>query len=77
MSLKVPENSAGGFEATLVTFRKGRARIRRVTLVEGARPLSFRQTEEAFVCNVPPRDAAMADLPYCLKLEGSMETFND
>lgn len=75
--LVVPENSAGGFEARLVTFKKGAADIRRVTLVDGGRPIEFQQTDDALVCKIPARDADMADLPYCLKLEGAMRSFHD
>jgi len=71
-----PENSAGGFEAKLATFKKGDADIRRVTLVDGGRPIEFQQTDEALICKVPARDADMADLPYCLKLEGAMLSFD-
>lgn len=74
--LMTPENSAGGFEVRLVTFRKGNAGIRRVTLTEASRPVEFKQTEEALVCKVPARDPVMAALPYCLKLEGSMRSFD-
>jgi len=74
--LMVPENGAAGFEARLFTFRKGNADIRRVTLVDGDRPVDFSQTEEALICKIPARQPDMADLPYCIKLEGSMRSFS-
>jgi alpha-L-fucosidase len=73
--LMAPEDSAGGFEAKLVTFRKANADIRRVTLLDGAKPVEFRQTEEALICKIPARDPDVGGLPYCLKLEGAMESF--
>ena len=75
--LMAPEDSASGFEAKLVTFRKGNADIRRVTMVDGATPVEFRQTEDALICKVPACDPDVAGLPYCLKLEGAMESFDD
>lgn len=74
-ALLPPENAEAGFEAKLVTFRKGAAKIERVTLLDGGRPLAFKQTDEALVCQVPPRDKAVAALPYTLKLEGAMSSF--
>ncbi|HEV2483964.1 MAG TPA: alpha-L-fucosidase [Terracidiphilus sp.] len=73
--LMAQENSNAGFEARLVTFKKGNANIRRVTLLDGARPVQFSQTEEALICSVPALDAVTADLPYTLKLEGAMSSF--
>jgi hypothetical protein len=70
-----PENGGAGFEVRLASFRKGKANLQRVTLLDGARPVEFRETDEALVCNVPARDAAVAGLPYTLKLEGSMSSF--
>ena len=70
-----PENSAGGFEARLVSFRKGRANLQRITLLDGEKPVQFTQTEESLICKIPERNAAFAGLPYTLKLEGSMSSF--
>jgi len=71
-----PENSNASFEAKLVSFRKGHAHIERVTLLDGARPVQFKQTKDGLVCSVPALDAAVARLPYTLKLEGSMSAFD-
>jgi len=59
--------------ARLTTFRKGHARIERVTLLDGARALKFRQQDDALICDLP-RD--LGELPYSLKLEGSMTGFS-
>ncbi|SEG62432.1 alpha-L-fucosidase [Bryocella elongata] len=65
--LKVPETH----EVKLFTFRKGGAKIESVSLVDGGRPLKFRQTEEALVIEAP-LEALAKDMPYGLKLEGSV-----
>jgi hypothetical protein len=70
-----PENAKAGFEARLRTFRKNHARIERVTLVDGAKPVRFEQTDDALVCQIPALDAQVAGMPYTLKLEGSMSGF--
>jgi alpha-L-fucosidase len=70
-----PENAKAGFEARLRTFRKNHARIERVTLVDGAKPVKFEQTDEALICHVPALDAQVAAMPYTLKLDGSMSGF--
>ena len=59
-------------EARLTTFRKGNAKVERVTLLEGGRVLKFRQEEEALVCELP---RGLGDLPYALKIEGAMGGF--
>ena len=74
--LMPPADSKGGFEAKLTTFRKGQANIQRISLLDGAKPIEFKQTEEALICAVPAPDAEMAGLPYTLKLEGSMSGFD-
>jgi hypothetical protein len=74
--LMPPPDSKGGFEAKLTTFRKGHANIQRISLLDGAKPIEFKQTEEALICAVPAPDAEMAALPYTLKLEGSMSGFD-
>jgi alpha-L-fucosidase len=71
-----PENSGAGFDARLVTLRKGKVNLQRVSLLDGSKPVEFTQTETALICKVPPRDAAVAGLPYTLKLEGSMSSFS-
>lgn len=71
-----PENSREGFEIRPVTFRKGHADIQLVTLLDGARPAQFKQTDEGLICSVPALDTAVARLPYTLKLEGSMNSFD-
>lgn len=71
-----PENGGKEFEAKLVTFRKGHANIQRVTLLDGTKPVKFTQTQQALICRVPGRDASVAELPYTLKLEGSMSSFD-
>ena len=75
-ALLPPENAKAGFEVKLATFRKGHARIERVTLLDGAKPVAFQQTEDALVCQVPALDPAVAMLPYTLKIEGSMSGFS-
>ena len=70
-----PGNAQAGFEVKLASFRKGHARIERVTLLDGARPVAFHQTDEALVCSIPPLDAMVAAMPFTLKLEGSMSSF--
>jgi len=59
-------------EAKLTTFHKGHAKVERVTLLEGARPLKFRQEADALVCELP---RGLGDLPYALKIEGAMNGF--
>jgi alpha-L-fucosidase len=73
--LLVPEDSKGGFEARLRTFRKNHARIERVTLVDGAKPVKFEQTDDALVCHVPALDVQVGAMPYTLRIEGSMSGF--
>jgi alpha-L-fucosidase len=75
MGVLPPENAKAGFEARLRTFRKNHARIERVTLVDGAKPVKFEQTDEALICHVPALDAQVAAMPYTLKLDGSMSGF--
>jgi len=71
-----PENNNASFEIKLATFRKGHANIQRVTLVDGAKPVPFKQSEEGLICTVPALETAVAHLPYTLKLEGSMSSFD-
>jgi len=40
-------------QARLTTFRNGRARVEKVTLLNGARALKFKQTDEALICDLP------------------------
>ncbi|HEY6852349.1 MAG TPA: hypothetical protein VI320_39830 [Terracidiphilus sp.] len=70
-----PADRKGGFEARLTTFKKGRADLQHVSLLDGAKRVEFMQTEEALICIVPALDAEVAGLPYTLKLEGSMSGF--
>jgi len=74
-ALLPPEKPDAPFAVSLRSFRKDHARIERVTLVDGAKPVSFMQTGEALICQVPALDAAMAKMPYTLKLEGRMSNF--
>jgi alpha-L-fucosidase len=71
IGLKPPAESEQA-QARLTTFRKGNAKVERVTLLEGARPVKFRQDEEALVCELP---LGLGELPYVLKLEGTMSGF--
>jgi len=53
--------------ASLKTFRKGHAKIERITLLDGARALKFQQNDDALVCDLPHG--------YTLKLEGETVGF--
>jgi alpha-L-fucosidase len=75
-SLLPPSVSGASFEVKLATFKKGRANIQRVSLLDGSKPVEFNQTEEGLVCSVPALDAQVAGLPYTLKLEGAMSGFD-
>jgi alpha-L-fucosidase len=65
----------GNQAARLTTFRKGNGRIERVTLLDGNKPVTFNQTSDALICNLPPRPPNAPDLPYVLRLQGSMQSF--
>jgi hypothetical protein len=74
-SLLAPEKPDAPFEVKLRSFRKGHAHIERVTLLDGAKPVRFTQTDDALICQVPPLDPTMAKMPFTLKVEGAMSSF--
>jgi hypothetical protein len=53
----------------VTTFKKARANILLVSLLDGAKRVEFMHTEDALICIVPELDAEVAGLPYTLKLE--------
>jgi alpha-L-fucosidase len=74
-ALLAPEKPDAPFEVKLHSFRKGHALIERVTLLDGAKPVRFTQTDDALICQVPPLDPPMARMPFTLKVEGAMSSF--
>lgn len=70
IGLKLPEDR----RVAITTLRKGAARVERVTLLDGGRSLPFQQTEQSLVLQLP-REAGLPDLPYALRVEGSLATF--
>jgi alpha-L-fucosidase len=57
-------------EAKVVSLAAGKALVGRVTLPGSGAPLKFVQTAEALVVTLPA--AAESRMPYCLRIEGSM-----
>jgi hypothetical protein len=71
-----PETSDASFEIRLVIFRKNHANIHRLTLLDGTKPVQFKQAENGLICSIPALDTAVARLPHTLKIKGSMSAFD-
>jgi alpha-L-fucosidase len=65
----------GGKPATIKALRKEHARVERVTMLDGDKPVPFEQTADGLVCKLPAAETHTKELPFALRVQGAMQSF--